>query len=147
MPIYTRSKLYFILSEPSTSMYDSGFNQYRKTCSIIFGNATASQLRYLNASIELQQTLLTSCDSIVANQLNWFENYVKQKKGSNLFVEPFLRVYASMVDLCMTCISTSYDSGTVYMQWYTKTVDRFNQLNLKIKENEAKPQGLPLSQA
>ena len=147
MPIYTRSKLYFILSEPSTSMYDSGFNQYRKTCSIIFGNATASQLRYLNASIELQQTLLTSCDSIVANQLNWLGNYVKEKKGSNLFVEPFLRVYASMVDLCMTCISTSYDSGTVYMQWYTKTVDRFNQLNLKIKENEAKPQGLPLPQA
>ena len=147
MPIYICSKLYFILSEPSTSMYDSGFNQYRKTCSIIFGNATASQLRYLNASIELQQTLLTSCDSIVANQLNWLENYVKQKKGSNLFVEPFLRVYASMVDLCMTYISTSYDSGTVNMQWYTKTVDRFNQLNLKIKENEAKPQGLPLSQA
>ena len=146
MPIYTRSKLYFILSEPSTSMYDSGFNQYRKTCSIIFGNATASQLRYLNASIELQQTLLTSCDSIVANQLNWLENYVKQKEGSNLFVEPFLRVYASMVDLCMTCISTSYDSGTVNMQWYTKTVDRFNQLNLKIKENEVESQGLPFSQ-
>ena len=145
MPIYTCSKLYFILSEPSTSMYDSGFNQYRKTCSIIFGNATASQLRYLNASIELQQTLLTSCDSIVANQLNWLENYVKQKKGSNLFVEPFLRVYASMVDLCMTYISTSYDSGTVNMQWYTKTVDRFNQLNLKIKENEAESQGVPLS--
>ena len=145
MPIYTRSKLYFILSEPSTSMYDSGFNQYRKTCSIIFGNATASQLRYLNASIELQQTLLTSCDSIVANQLNWLENYVKQKEGSNLFVEPFLRVYASMVDLCMTYISTSYDSGTVNMQWYTKTVDRFNQLNLKIKENEAESQGVPLS--
>jgi hypothetical protein len=147
MPIYTCSKLYFILSEPSTSMYDSGFNQYRKTCSIIFGNATASQLRYLNASIELQQTLLTSCDSIVANQLNWLENYVKQKKGSNLFVEPFLRVYASMVDLCMTYISTSYDSGTVNMQWYTKTVDRFNQLNLKIKENEAESQGVPLSQS
>jgi len=147
MPIYTCSKLYFILSEPSTSMYDSGFNQYRKTCSTIFGNATASQLRYLNASIELQQTLLTSCDSIVANQLNWLGNYVKEKKGSNLFVEPFLRVYASMVDLCMTYISTSYDSGTVNMQWYTKTVDQFNQLNLKIKENEAVPQGLPLSQA
>src|SRR6476469_242630 len=147
MPIYTCSKLYFILSEPSTSMYDSGFNQYRKTCSIIFGNATASQLRYLNASIELQQTLLTSCDSIVANQLNWLENYVKQKKGSNLFVEPFLRVYASMVDLCMTYISTSYDSGTVNMQWYTKTVDRFNQLNLKIKENEAESQGVTISQS
>jgi hypothetical protein len=35
----------------------------------------------------------------------------------------------------------------VNMQWYTKTVDRFNQLNLTIKENEAELQGLPLSQA
>ena len=42
----------------------SGFDQYKKTCSIIFGNATQSQLRYLNASIELQQVLLTSCDSL-----------------------------------------------------------------------------------
>jgi hypothetical protein len=54
---------------------ESGFDQYKKTCSIIFGNATQSQLRYLNASIELQQVLLTSCDSLVANQLKWIENY------------------------------------------------------------------------
>lgn len=45
------------------------FDQYKKTCSIIFGNATQSQLRYLNASSELQQLLLTTCDSLVANQL------------------------------------------------------------------------------
>ena len=146
MPIYTRCVNNISLSEVSAPINDSGFNQYRKTCSIIFGNATASQLRYLNASIELQQTLLTSCDSVVANQLDWLENYIKEKKGSNLFVEPFLRVYASMVNLCMTCISTSYDSGTVNMQWYTKTVDRFNLLNLKIKENEAELQGFPLSE-
>ena len=45
----------------STTEEISGFDQYRKTCSVIFGNATASQLRYLNAFIELQQTVLTSC--------------------------------------------------------------------------------------
>ena len=59
----------------------SGFDQYKKTCSIIFGNATQSQLRYLNASIELQQVLLTSCDSLVANQLKWIENYVRENRG------------------------------------------------------------------
>jgi len=44
----------------STVTEFSGFDQYRKTCSVIFGNATASQLKYLDASIELQQTALTS---------------------------------------------------------------------------------------
>ena len=57
----------------------------------MFGKASASQLQYLSASIELQQSLLTSCDSIVTNQLNWLEKYVKENNASNFFVEPFLR--------------------------------------------------------
>ena len=74
----------------------SGFDQYKKTCSIIFGNATQSQLRYLNASIELQQVLLTSCDSLVANQLKWIENYVRENRGGSLPIELFLKTYTSI---------------------------------------------------
>jgi hypothetical protein len=93
-------------------------------------------LQYLSASIELQQSLLTSCYSIVANQLNWLEKYVKENNASNYFVEPFLRIYASMVDLPMSCISISYDSGTLVTQSHTKTLDTLNQHNLKIKKDE-----------
>ena len=81
---------------------DREYDEYRKTCSIIFGKANASQLQYPSASIELQQMWLTSCDSVVANQINWLEKYVKENNASNFFVEPFLRIYASMVDLCMS---------------------------------------------
>ena len=102
----------------------------------MFGKASASQLQYLSASIELQQSLLTSCDSIITNQLNWLEKYVKENNASNFFVEPFLRIYASMVDLCMSCISISYDSGTLNTQSYTKTLDTLNQHNSKIKKDE-----------
>jgi hypothetical protein len=115
---------------------DREYDEYRKTCSIIFGKATASQLQYLSASIELQQMLLTSCDSIVANQLNWFEKYVKENNASNFFVEPFLRIYVSMVDLYMSFISMSYDSGTLNIQSYTKSLDSLNQHNFKIKKDE-----------
>ena len=107
---------------------------------VLCGKATASQIQYLSASIELQQTLLTSCDSIIANQLNWLEKYVKENNASNFFVEPFLRIYASIVELCMSCISISYDSGTLNTQSYTKTLDTLNKHNLKIKyvkENNA----------
>ena len=104
---------------------NSAFEEYRKTCSIIFGKVTASQLQYLSASIELQQSLLTSCDSVVANQLNSLEEYVRENKGSNLFVEPFLRIYSSMVDLCMTWISTSYDSGTLNIQSYRVRLENY----------------------
>ena len=119
----------------STTSYRE-YDEYRKTCSIMFGKASASQLQYLSASIELQQSLLTSCDSIVANQLNWLEKYVKENNASNFFVEPFLRIYASMVDLCMSCISISYDSGTLNTQSYTKTLDTLNQHNSKVKKDE-----------
>jgi hypothetical protein len=126
---------------------DRKYDEYRKTCSIIFGKATASQLQYLSASIELQQMLLTSCDSIVANQLNWFEKYVEENNASNFFVQPFLRIYASMVDLCMSCISISYDPGTLNIQSYTKTLNTLNQHNLKIKKDEVELEGRPLSEA
>ena len=124
---------------------DREYNEYRKTCSIIFGKGTASQSQYLSASIELQQMLLSSCDSIVANQLNWLERYVKENNASNFFVEPFLRIYASMVDLCMSCFSMSYDSGTLKIQSYTKSLDTLNQHNLKIKKDEVEFEGHPLS--
>lgn len=125
---------------------DREYDEYRKTCSIIFGKATASQLQYLSASIELQQMLLTSCDSIVANQLNWLEKYVKENNASNFFVEPFLRIYVSMVDLYMSFISMSYDSGTLNIQSYTKSLDSLNQHNSKIKKDEVELEGRPLSE-
>ena len=126
---------------------DREYDEYRKTCSVIFGKASASQLQYLSASIELQQMLLTSCDSIVANQLNWLEKYVKENNASNFFVEPFLKIYASMVDLYMSCISLSYDSGTLNTQSYTKSLDTLNQHNLKIKKDEVELEGRALSEA
>ena len=122
---------------------DREYDEYRKTCSIIFGKATASQIQYLSASIELQQTLLTSCDSIIANQLNWLEKYVKENNASNFFVEPFLRIYASIVELCMSCISISYDSGTLNTQSYTKTLDTLNKHNLKIEKDEVELESRP----
>lgn len=124
---------------------DSEYDEYRKTCSIIFGKTTASQLQYLSASIELQQMLLTSCDSIVANQLNWLERSVKEDNASNFFVTLFLRIYTSMVDLYMSCISILYDSGTLNTQSYTKTLDTLNQHNLKINKDEVEVEGRPLS--
>jgi hypothetical protein len=125
---------------------NGAFDEYRKTCSIIFGNATASQLRFLSASIDLQQSLLTSCDGLVANQLNWLQNYTKENKGSNLFLEPFLRVYTSYVELYMKYVSSLYDTGTLNIELYKKTIDMLNQRSLKIKEGEAEIEGLPLSQ-
>ena|SRR5213594_3389195 len=74
----------------STTTEISGFDEYRKTCSVLFGSATASQLKYLEASIQLQQTALTSCDGIIANQLNWIQNYVNKNKDSSLEVYRFL---------------------------------------------------------
>lgn len=124
---------------------DSEYDEYRKTCSIIFGKTTASQLQYLSASIELQQMLLTSCDSIVANQLNWLERSVKEDNASNFFVTLLLRIYTSMVDLYMSCISILYDSGTLNTQSYTKTLDTLNQHNLKINKDEVEVEGRPLS--
>jgi hypothetical protein len=114
----------------------SGFDQYRKTCSIIFGNTTASQLKYIEASMQLQQTALTSCDSIVANQLKWIENYVNKNNYSNLAVDQFLRIYANIVNEFMKLVSMSYDLTTSNIESYTKTLNSINEYFFGIKEDQ-----------
>ena len=101
----------------------TGFDQYKKTCSIIFGNATQSQLRYLNASIELQQVLLTSCDSVVANQLKWIESYVRENRSGSLSIELFLKTYTSIVGVYMNWLSLSYDFTTASIETFTGGLD------------------------
>jgi len=125
----------------------SGFDQYKKTCSIIFGNATQSQLRYLNASIELQQVLLTSCDSLVANQLKWIENYVRENRGGSLPIELFLKTYTSIVGVYMNWLSLSYDFTTASIETFTRGLDTINRYFLGLKKDEAEIEGLPLSEA
>lgn len=114
----------------------SGFDQYRKTCSIIFGNATASQLKYIEASMQLQQTAFTSCDSIVANQLKWIENYVNKNNYSNLAIDQFLRIYANVVNEFMKLVSMSYDLTTSNIESYTKTLNSMNEYFFGIKEDQ-----------
>lgn len=123
----------------------SGFDEYRKTCSIIFGNATASQLKYLEAFIQLQQTALTSCDGIVSNQLKWIENYVHRNKDNCFVVGHFLKIYTDIINMFMKLVSISYDLTTANIQSYTKTMNSLNEYFFGIKEGEGEIEGTPVS--
>jgi hypothetical protein len=117
----------------SAATETSGLDQYRKTCSVIFGNATASQLKYIEAAMQLQQTAFTSCDSIVANQLKWIENYVNKNNYSSLAIDQFLRIYAKVVNEFMKLVSMSYDLTTSNIESYNKTLISLNEYFFAIK--------------
>ncbi|HXV88868.1 MAG TPA: hypothetical protein VD710_07230 [Nitrososphaeraceae archaeon] len=131
----------------STITEINGFDEYRKTCSVIFGNATSSQLKYLEASIQLQQTALTSCDGIIANQLKWLENYVNKNKDTAMFIDPFLKIYTDTVNLMMKFISISYDLTTSNIQSYTRTLNSLNEYFFGIKEGQGEIEGVPVSES
>jgi hypothetical protein len=116
----------------------SGLDEYRKTCSIIFGNATTSQLKYLEASIALQQTALTSCDGIVSNQLKWIENYVNKSKEKGFVVEHFLKIYTDIISMFMKLVSISYDLTTANMQSYTLIINSLNEYFFGFRQDEEK---------
>jgi hypothetical protein len=120
----------------------SGFDQYRNTCSIIFGNATASQLKYIEASMQFQQTAFTSCDGIVANQLRWIENYVNNNNYSNIAIDQYLRIYANIINEFMKLVSMSYDLTTSNIESYTKTLNSMNEYFFGIKEGRGEMDGL-----
>jgi hypothetical protein len=123
----------------------SGFDQYRKTCSIMFGNASASQLRYLDASIELQQAALTSCDGIIANQLRWLESYVTKNKRSSAGMDMFLKNYASAVNMGMNLISMSYDYITINIKSFTKYLDFLNKGFFVANKEQGELEDIPIS--
>ncbi|MGA8106402.1 MAG: hypothetical protein WB815_07075 [Nitrososphaeraceae archaeon] len=112
---------------------DDAIEQYRRTCSIIFGRTSSSQLRYLQSSIDVQQSLLTSCDSTIAKQIAWLEDFAKKKnnnKSMNWLVsilEPFLRSYSAAVKASMALISISYDIASNQLESYKKIVDITNK--------------------
>ena len=112
---------------------DDAIEQYRRTCSIIFGRTSSSQLRYLQSSIDVQQSLLTSCDSTIAKQIAWLEDFAMKKnnnKSMNWLVpilEPFLRSYSAAVEASMAMISISYDIASNQLESYKKIVDITNK--------------------
>jgi hypothetical protein len=120
----------------------SGIDDYRKTCSVIFGNATPSQLKYIEASMQLQQTAFTSCDGIVANQLKWIENYVNKNNYNNLAIDQFLKISANTINEFMKLVSMSYDFTTSYIESYTKTLISLNEYFFGIKEGQGEIEGI-----
>ena len=118
-----------------TSDINDAIEQYKRTCSVIFGKTSSSQIRYLQASIDVQQSLLTSCDSTIAKQLNWLEDLSRRKNNSNnksktwieIVLEPFLRSYSAAVEASMAMLSISYDIASTQLENYKKIIDLSNK--------------------
>lgn len=100
---------------------------YRKTCSTVFGKASQSQLKYLQAFSDLQQAMWTSCESIVVKQISALEEYSKSNHDA-LHVEVPLQIYNSTIHAYMTWISAVYDTGVVRLQLYSNNIERFNDM-------------------
>ena len=118
-----------------TSDINDAIEQYKRTCSVIFGKTSSSQIRYLQASIDVQQSLLTSCDSTIAKQLDWLEDLSRRKNNSNnksktwleTVLEPFLRSYSAAVEASMAMLSISYDIASTQLENYKKIIDLSNK--------------------
>jgi hypothetical protein len=114
---------------------NDAIEQYKRTCSVIFGKTSSSQIRYLQASIDVQQSLLTSCDSTIAKQLDWLEDLSRRKNNSNnksktwleIVLEPFLRSYSAAVEASMAMLSISYDIASTQLENYKKIIDLSNK--------------------
>jgi hypothetical protein len=117
------------------SIVNDAIEQYRRTCSIIFGKTSSSQIRYLQASIDVQQSLLTSCDSTIAKQMDCLEDFARMKNNSNdksktwleIILEPFLRSYSAAVEASMAMLSISYDISSNQLENYKKIIDLSNK--------------------
>jgi hypothetical protein len=130
------------ISFDDTDIDKAILQEYKKTCSIIFGKTSHSQMRYLQASVELQQSLLNSCDSLLAKQTLWFEENLIQQDGRStnvisLNLKTFVHGYTATVDMAMTMLSIVYDFTTSQIERYRKLIDMLNNsYSLQTFENK-----------
>ena len=127
----------FVTSNRSASFNDTDnhkavLEEYKKTCSIIFGKASLSQMKYLQASVELQQSLLNACDSLLAKQTQWLEDNLFQRSDESTTVtssnlKAFVRVYIATVDMSMNMMSIAYDFTTSQIEGYRNLIDMLNK--------------------
>lgn len=124
-------------STRSTSFDDADtdkaiLEEYKRTCSIIFGKASYSQMKYLQASVDLQQSLLNSCDSLLAKQTRWVEENLLQRNDESATVissnlKALVHGYTATVDMSVTMLSIVYDFGTSQIEGYRKFIDMLNK--------------------
>jgi len=122
-----------MINDPSD--INDAIEQYKRTCSVIFGKTSSSQIRYLQASIDVQQSLLTSCDSTITKQLDWLDDLSRRKNNGNnksktwleIVLEPFLRSYSAAVEAFMAMLSISYDIASTQLENYKKIIDLSNK--------------------
>ena len=104
-------------------------------------------MKYLEASIQLQQSALTSCDGIIADQLNWIQNYVNKNKDSSFAIDQFLKIYANIINMFMKLVSISYDLTTSNIQSYNRTLNSLNEYFFGIREAQGEIEGLSVSES
>lgn len=142
-------RIYIGMSESGSSVTNNNeskekdiFEDYRKTCSIVFGKASQSQIKYIEAFSDLQQAMWTSCESLVAKQISALEEYSKTNHNTR-YLELPLQIYSRMIDASMKWVSALYDLGVVRLQIYRKNVEHLNDMmpqvfSFKRQQNEAK---------
>jgi hypothetical protein len=140
-------RIYIGMSESGSSVTNNNeskdiFEDYRKTCSVVFGKASQSQIKYIEALSDLQQAMWTSCESLVAKQISALEEYSKTNHSTS-YLELPLQIYSRMIDASMKWVSASYDLGVVRLQIYRKNVEHLNDMmsqafSFKRQQNEAK---------
>jgi hypothetical protein len=109
---------------------NDAIEKYRRTCSIIFGKTSSSQIRYLQASIDVQQSLLISCDSTIAKQMDWLDDFARRKNNNNYKFKTWLeilRIYSAAVEASMAMLSISYDIASNQLENYKKIIDLSNK--------------------
>ena len=89
-------------------------------------------MRYLQASVELQQSLLNSCDSLLAKQTRWVEDSLLKRDNESATVissnlKALVRGYTATVDMSVTMLSILYDFTTSQIEGYRKVIDVLNK--------------------
>lgn len=107
------------------------FQEYSKTCSLMFSKLSKSQLEYLQSAIKLQDEFFNSCDGLVKNQIDMFSRLVEagltdKEKAKDLVstANKFTRVYIDWVTL-------AYGLATSRMEFYHKIQSLANEYALK----------------
>jgi hypothetical protein len=114
------------MSSSSQKDLQKVLENYEKTCSIVFAKASQSQMRFIQSFVNLQQSLLTWCQSLTSKQISWLQEYysdVSKQVPYYYSLAHSVGLINSVVRFNIGMLAATYDTSVVYLDGSKKIVN------------------------
>jgi hypothetical protein len=134
---YNMSKIHLasrIRNNKNNLIDEDPLQTFSKTCSVIYGKINRKQFEYMQAITSLQESMLSSCNGLVGNQVDLIEQYSKKGIMTKQQIVPVIKGANKMVESYLNYLSLEYDLTVARIRLHHKILTLINDSSPKLTQ-------------